>query len=154
MAGKRALQSLSPSQAAAAAAAKRARVAEAKVKARQEGWRLVNKELEVFFPQSDELPTTEQFLEFNIRGSRNPSRFDIFRRFVTTELLEKVKARWTAANLMIGGIQKTSGNPKLMKPTLRYMWQALAIEIRLIGLQDKVAEGDAIKNPLLTFVKN
>jgi len=125
---------LTPSEKAANAAAKRARIKEAKDAARADGWRLVGKTTECFYPKADELTSNKSFLDFNICAATQPSRFNIFRQFVTDKLMEQVKARWKADNFKLGAKHK-SGSAKIFTPNLRYMWQTLAIQIRLLGSQ-------------------
>jgi len=95
---------MTPAERAAANAAKRARIQEEKVAARQAGWRLVNKTEECFYPSADLLPPKDQYMRFNIRNSFLVTRFSIFRRFVTDELMTKVMERWNFKDLIASGI--------------------------------------------------
>ena len=80
--------SLSPAQ---RAADKKARLADARRLAREDGWRLVDKTKECFYPASDDLPREDAFLRFRIIGSTHPTRFSVFHKIFTDEIMEKIK---------------------------------------------------------------
>ena len=143
---------LTPVEKVAAQAAKKQKLADDKLQAKQDGWRLVDKKIECFYPAADDLPREDAFLRFQIRGSTHRTRFSVFRKFFTDEIMMKIKINFEPAALYLGGSLK-SGNARVFRPKLRYMWQALAIEIRLIGLQEKQAEGAGIKRPLRASVE-
>jgi len=93
---------IDPATRAANAAAKRARIAEERNSTRQQGWRPVNLKEECFYPKGDDLPGAESYLQCNIRptmiGTRDaisPTRFEIFRRFITDELIIAVLVSFT-----------------------------------------------------------
>jgi hypothetical protein len=116
--------------------------------ARQAGWRHVNKKEECFV--LDALPPVDAFLVF--KRLHTPKFIDLFQRFVNDDLLTKVANRWTVNDLFLGD-KTAAGSPKRLIPTKKLMWQTLAIQIRLIGLQKKSTENDPIKNPLKTFIQ-
>lgn len=140
---------LTPAEKAAENVAKRKRLADQRDTARQAGWRHIDKKVECFV--LDELAPMDAFLSF--KRIHAPRFIDIFQRFVTDELITKVMNRWSDKDLYLGDTTK-AGSPKQLKPTKKLVWQTLAIQVRLIGLQNKSTENDPIKNPLNHFIKD
>ena len=71
---------------------------------------------------------------------------------MTDELLTKVSERWVVKDLYRGD-KTAAGSPKLFRISKKQMWQALAIQVRLIGLQKKCTENDPVKHPLKKFIR-
>jgi len=95
------------------------------------------------------LPPAEAFISF--KRIHAPTTLQLFRRFITDELLTKVSERWTVTDLYRGD-KTAAGSPKLFHISKKQMWQALAIQVRLIGLQKKSTENDPLKHPLKKFI--
>jgi hypothetical protein len=76
------------------------------------------------------LPANDSFVRLRLRTKL--SLFEIFRRFVTDEVIVGAMGLWRAEDLMLGGAS-TSGNPRKVTPKLRYVWESLAVYISLCG---------------------
>lgn len=109
---------------------KRQKILEAKETSAQEGWAFVNTAKECFF--LDALPTDDAFPMFKQRVG--VTFLSIFRCFVTEELIDLVKASWKPEDMFLGGKLK-SGNPRTVLPLNKYIWQALAVYVRIVGRQ-------------------
>jgi hypothetical protein len=128
-------------------AEKRQRLLEAKRICRQDGWRRVEQSKEAFV--LDALPPEEAFLSYNIRT--NKSLLTIFRIFLSDEVVKMVMDNWSPDDLRLGGDTR-AGSPRSVTAKVKYVWQALAFYVKLVGDQRESKQNNTITNPLRTFV--
>jgi hypothetical protein len=107
-------------------------------------WRFVDTTKECYLLK--ELPRNDAFIRFSLIGGQNraTSYLDIFRRFVTDEVMDDLQRNFRSEDLILSNRTYrdkfgviTSVVPSSFKLSRRYMWQALAVQIRIIGRHEK-----------------
>ena len=110
---------------------------------------MVDTDKECFLP--DPVDPDKRFPVFNIRG--NHLLWYIFHHFVPNLLLSDMINSFPDKDLMLGGANK-SGNPRLIKPTVGEVYQLLAIQIYIIGIQNVPLENECNSTPLRDSINN
>lgn len=92
----------------------------------------------------DEAPRTGAFLSFKMKygPNRRTSYYDIFKCFFTDDLMDHLYIKFESADLLLRSRRNMNKEGEIISFTpstfilkLKYMWQALAIQIRIIGNQ-------------------
>jgi len=133
---------------AAVAAEKRRKKLEEEDELTQQKWRFVDRKQECFL--LDSLPAEDVFLELNLRN-QTCSFFDIFHRFMTDEVAQRLYNSIHEDDMVMH--HRASGGAHSFVMKKEYVWQALAIQVRIIGQQIKSNEANPIHRLLSASVK-
>lgn len=114
-------------------AEKRARVEVVVNTADTLGWRFIDSSKECFVPE--ECEPSKEFLTLKCRAE-GISLIDIFRKFITDDIIQDIIAVYPEK--LIVGKQVSSGIPKAMNIKVSYIWQALRVQVRIIGKLQKL----------------
>ena len=130
-------------------AERRKRYKENRDNLRLAGWRDANKNGECFV--RDNPNPSNMFPIFILRGPR--TLFQIFNHFVTDELIRKILSDFKDKDFELGGTTR-HGNPRLACFSISDVWQALAVQVYIVGVQKRSTENEKNDSPLKTSIKN
>ncbi len=133
-----------PEEKASENAAKRARKRADVEEAQSLNWREVDTSKECFTIK--ELPPSEAFLGLSFRNN-NLKIIDIFNKFLTDSVMDKLYAGFNQDKLHISHRKKTSWCHG-MSLSAAYQWQSIAVQIRIIAMQVKSTFNAPIRNHL------
>ena len=101
-------------------------------------WRLIDTTKECFL--LDELAVADSFLTLRMRKTTHQvSYFKIFNRFITDDIMDKLYTGFNPDDLIMQRRANKNNQNKIishtfkrMKLKMQYMWQSLAVQIRII----------------------
>lgn len=123
---------------------KRQRQIDARDAATRQQWRPIDPKQECFL--IDELPPADAFLTLNIRRP-SATYLDIFTKFVTDEVADKLFASLSIEDTILS--YRKNGSPHCFAFALPLVWQTLAVQVRMIGEQQRSTEN----NPQPRFLR-
>lgn len=113
-----------------------------------EGWRRFDTKKEAL--RIDELPPNDAFLDCNLR--KDSTLLSIFTHFVTDHIMDTLMSNFDTDKLVMKK-RKHTNTFQHMRLKMTDMYQALAVQIRIIGLQVHTHENTHNVNPLQARVK-
>ena len=110
----------------------------------QDGWRIINPKEECFL--LDELPPEAAFLTLQMRKGKDlHTYFDIFRRFINNNIINHLCSNMSEADMYLGSrvtykkehkvvtSEISSVRPKIYRINDRDAWQAIAVQVHIVG---------------------
>lgn len=137
-------RALTAEEKAAENAAKRKAQFDAEDMAVANAWQSIDANKECF--RIDQYAPNDQFLVLKKRGAAVTS-LDLFTSFITPHIVERLLHDFPADSLVLG-VNNRSGNPRYFKLTSSIIWQAIAVQIRIIGRQNIAGENNPLPRNL------